>query len=379
MYYNFECYHEALTWKPDFVILNQISQNENIAFAKYLKKCGTRVIVLNAELVFLEEDMYFKYAADCNDYVDYLFESGGDRKFKLLCKYSHLARNKIKMMGTPKLDPYLDVVRKKFPITRPYQGKLNPAKKTVCICTSFCFSNGTWNKVKNNIAYQRLGKTRVESTARTQRELQRKFIELTKNIVRTGRCNVIFRCHPLEDSQTYHRAFDSIPEIIFDNTIHPAELFTAADLIIHRSSTLAVESWIYNIPSVSYDPIPTTIMPLSQFARFEKVIHDQSMLLAFVKWFLRGREAPFMVKERKKYLQDSFGFKKNAQSPASKRIAAFMTTIPVSDKRFVLHPYIIYFYTLNMLRILFFKKHIYEVIGMVKGPQYMKKVIHDST
>ena len=86
-----ECFHDVSTWKPDFVFLNQVNQNENIELAKFAKRSGAKIIVLNAELLYTNKSIRTKYAPGCNEYVDYTIETGGPKTIEFFLKYTHLA------------------------------------------------------------------------------------------------------------------------------------------------------------------------------------------------------------------------------------------------------------------------------------------------
>jgi len=371
-YMNFECYHEVFVWKPDFVILNQINQNENIDFAKFAKLCGIRICVLNAELLWSNERIKIKYAPDCNDYVDYTIEAGDKSKLEVIHKYSNLDENKIKMLGTPKLDIYLPIIKKNLHIASPYVHQIDRSKKTVCICSSFHPADLEWQKVKHNIVYQKIGEKNVNEFARLYTLTRAQYIQLGKDLVKQGRWNVIFRMHPLENPQFYIEQFRDTQNIIVDNTIRPSQLFKIADLIIHRSSTLALEAWTSDVKTISFNPVPNDLIPLDSFTNFEQVFFTKDALLKYFPRIMKNKIMAYKQHDRKKFLKQEFGFVKVSNISASEKIADFLATINIFPKKSIFHPYIIYYYILNSIRVICLKKYIYEIIGFIKGKEYMR-------
>lgn len=370
---NFECYYDVYSWKPDFVILSQVNQNENIEFAKYAKKCGSRVIILNAELLFSLDRMPIRYASDSDKYVDYTIEGGNAEKYRRMVKFSHLHKDKIKMLGYPKFDVYLPTVRNKLEINRTYGYKLDGTKRTVCICTSFPEADTQWKEVKNNVAYKHFGEQKVRGMFRYQYRMRQLYIKLAKSLLRLKKYNVIFRVHPLEPRDAYIKTFASDPGLIFDNTVSQSDLFSVTDFLIHRTSTIALEAWMMNVPTATYEPIENELMPLNRFTKYEKVMRSQQALTDYLAGYFSKNSRPSFSVLQRGFLKDEFGFMKNSPLSASERIAAFLSRCSVDKKKkTVIHRYVLIYILFSFLRLLLGRNHVYEVIGLVKGDEYMR-------
>jgi len=370
-YMNFECYHEVFSWKPDFVMLSQVNQSENIEFAKYAKRTGAIVLVLNAELLFTDSSIRLKYDRDCNNYVDFTIEWGSMNKLDLLTRVSHLNREKIKILGAPKFDLYMRSEENTHQDLLPYTGRLNKSKKTVCFCTSFDYWNASWEWVKDNVGYKEGGKKAFDFLVQTNKQMARDYVVTAKQLARTNKYNIIFRNHPLEDPEFYLSELKNVKNIIFDNKVSQKSLFRVVDLIVHRSSTIAVEAWIYNIRTVTFDPINDSRSELFSFTRLERIFHSRGPLLDYIHRSLHLKRKPYNFMSHKKYLMEEFGFVRNGKSTSSERIANFLETVPLKKKQFAIHLYVMYFYILSIAKLVLFRKYIYEVIGLFKGKTYL--------
>src|SRR5258708_3260208 len=372
-YANFEFYKTIFLWQPDIVIVGQVNQQENINVAKYAKACGACVVVINSEGTYDDRGEVYRFRKYTNDFVDVLIAWGKKHKEDAL-RFSDIDAKKVVVTGTPKLDMYNSTLAPLVLAEKPYQNQLDPKKKTICVSTAFASADVTWDMVKGNLVYQKLGRELVEIRHKGQRTSRDQFIKLALLLAKKNRYNVIFRIHPLEQPDYYLQHLASQKNIIFDNDIIPARLFTVTDLLVHRTSTLGTEAWITDIPTLCFDPLYDQDHDMMPFTSYEELFHTIPEILAFLQQNPSLKYVDKYRKEKKEYLQYWFNYSKDDAQLASKKIATIFKKMTFKQKHHVWHPNGAISLGLAFAAHLLGKKYAYEVIAMKKGEEYRKIV-----
>ena len=373
LYSNFEIYYQIFQFQPDFIILGQVNQNENIAIAQYAKRSGTKIIVINQEGTYHEihDNLCMLFGEKCNDYVDTQIV-WGLQHLKDISRYSNIDSSKIYVCGTPKFDLYHPKIFTYFKHHPPYQSKLDLNKKTICLATSFQEADSVWANVENNIAYQELGQKKFEESVKYHKILRDNFISLAQQLVATNQYNIIFRPHPLEQDTYYQNKIADSKNIIFDNTINSAELFTVTDLLIHRTSTLATEAWIVGIPTISFDPIKNIDNTMLPFTRNEHNLNTTNQVISFLENWSKVKPIQDQFKTQKwQYLERWYGLHPKQKSFSAQKIIKVLNIQTCQPKKKIINKYIFTFLILNFLRRFLRKRYIYEVLGILKGKNYL--------
>lgn len=372
-YANFELYSTVFTWQPDIVVIGQVNQQENIDVARYAQRCGAYVVVLNTEGTYDDRGEVYRFGKETNDFVDILIAWGKKHKEDAL-KFSNIDSRKVIVAGTPKLDMYRPQLASLLLVKKPYQDRLDPKKKTICVSTAFPSTEMSWEKIKDNLVYQKLGRKMVELRTRGQQKSRDTYIELALLLAKQDRYNVIFRIHPLEQPQYYRECLQHEKRIIFDNEIIPAKLFTVTDLLVHRTSTLGTEAWITNVPTICLDPLYDEDREMMPFTNYEKIFHTIPEIVIFLDKHKNLNFPDKYKKEKEEYLKYWFNYVKSDKQLSSKKIALILKQLPDRKKHRVWHNNVGISFGLAMLALLLYKKYPYEIIALRKGEKYRQIV-----
>ena len=370
-YSNFELYSSLFFWRPDFLFLGQVNQNENIAYAKYAQQLGITVVILNCEGTY--DETKYDHLFGSPEYFDFMFAWGTQQKSDLV-KIDHIPVKKIITTGTPKFDVYHPRVFESNLYPKPYQEFLNPHKKTIVIATSFPLAETAWKQVAQNLAYQELGQHQFEEIMTSQQELRKQYIRLAIELSKLNKYNIVFRIHPTESSHFYGQKLKKIKGVIVDNNVSTPCLFKVSDILIHRTSTIATEAWIKNIFTISFDPLPGKQTDLFPFTQLDLRFKDCAKLVDFLNQS-KTFKAEKQLAQRRDYLQRWYSLRIDDADLAAERIAQVIgekfkkNQAPV--RNFVFRYEIFVVFLLNICRSILRKKYLYEVIGIMKKEPYL--------
>lgn len=370
LYSNFEVYWHIATWKPDILLLGQVNQNENIAVAEYASKSGTVVAVLNCEGIYDPKEKITRFGSHINDIVDILF-AWGKQHYLDAIRSTDISPEKVFITGTPKFDIYKPPLRDYFKKT-PVKNKKYSDKKTICISTSLTMIGVKWSQVKHNVIYKRQGKESFERHTILQKRIRKELIALAKQLACSGKYVIIFRPHPLEPVNYYKSQFAHDSLITVTNSMIPLQLFSVIDLLIHRSSTLATEAWICNIPTASYDPVYNLDGNIVDMSLIEPLFHSKASL---IKWIDDGYTFSSVVHQnRLQYLKDWYSIDEHDTETAARKITKVFSTIEPKRKKLTFHLFLLIYCMLSVMKTIFIKEYIYEVIAVIKGDEYLTKM-----
>jgi len=368
IYANYEVYHTIFSWHPDIVLLGQVNQNENISVARYAHKVGATVVILNCEGSYSKENSKVFFGININDFVDY-YLVWGRQQYLDINDLTNIKETKVFQCGTPKFDVYHPKILSFYHKKMPYQKQFNECKPTICIACSFLGADSDWNMVKNNIAYKDISKEIFEKQAVYQKQLRKSYINLSKKISDTHLFNIILRVHPLENDFEYRKALVRQQNVYIDNSIPPVRLFSAINLLIHRTSTLAIEAWIANIPTISFDPILNSDNGMLEFTKFERKFSNQFDVVKFIK-LNKNKFVSKIISEQRSFLKNRYGVDKNNAQFSSEKITAIISSIKLKPKQRVWHFNIVLYYLFEVLKMILNLSYNFQVIGLFKGQNY---------
>jgi surface carbohydrate biosynthesis protein len=377
-YANFEVYALIAQWRPDILILGQVTQTENIQVGEYGRKTGAWVVVLNCEGTYNPQKQVRRFGKKVNHFVDYML-AWGKQHYHDAQKFSDLPKEKVVITGTPKIDLYLPALQPFYAAMTGYEKQLQPRRKTICLCTSFASADQTWEHVKKNNVYADMGEEENKRIVAGQKKLRDEFIALAKDIVKLNKYNLIFRIHPLEDKEYYQQHLASIKsEIIFDNTLVPQKLLTQVDLLIHRTSTLATEAWMKGVATLSFDPIFNDDSEILDFTQLNPLFHNRHKVVEFIKQELtHSSSKKYLTTAKKKYLKHWYSWDSKDPILASNKITDLLLRLKKRTKKTTFSKYVLIHLGLWVLKVILRKKYVYEVIGMIKGQEYVTTMRHN--
>lgn len=370
-YANFEVYHEIFSWQPNYILLGQVNQNENIAVAQYAAQCGVKVVVLNCEGIYNSHELVVRFGSNISSYVSVLLAWGKQHAIDAV-KTTGLPAKRIIITGTPKFDIYKKTFSNFFLKSKPKISQLQSSKPVICISTSLTIADSPWSQVAHNVVYKEKGRASFEERTARQRLLRDEFIALAKNLSETKKFILLFRPHPLESTAYYIQAFKDHKNVVINNTLLPLHLFSYISLLIHRSSTLATEAWMHSIPTATFDPIDNIDKNVFDFTAIEPIFSTKE---AVINWVVdENYKQKNNANAIKKFLTNWYDFDmNNAELSASKILAVFKKLKPAKPKP-QLHSFVLIFYILTLFRFILGKNYVYEVIAMFKGKDYLKNM-----
>lgn len=370
-YANFEVYHEIFSWQPNYILLGQVNQNENIAVAQYAAQCGVKVVVLNCEGIYNPHELVVRFGSNISSYVSILLAWGKQHATDAVLT-TGLPAKRIVITGTPKFDVYKKPFSNFFLKSKPNIPQLKSTKPVVCISTSLTIADSPWSQVAHNVVYKEKGRADFEERTARQRLLRDEFIDLAKKLSETKKFVVLFRPHPLESTTYYTQAFKDYKNVVINNTLLPLHLFSYISLLIHRSSTLATEAWIHAIPTATFDPIDNIDKNVFDFTAIEPLFSKKEAVL---RWVIdETYKQKNSAQATKKFLTNWYDFDVNDSELSATKITAVFKKLKPTKPKPQFHSFVLIFYILSIFRFILGKKYVYEVIAMFKGKDYLKNM-----
>lgn len=375
---NFEVY--GVLWRelPDIFMVGQVNQDENISAAKFAHALGIKVVVLNCEGTYDDTQVVRRFGDKVNSYVDVLIAWGKKHEEDAL-KFSDISANKIFVCGSPKFDFFVTSIYQQI-VRKLTHSK--STKKTICISTAFSTAENTWEEVKNNAVYRAIGEKKVKLIINQQRKLRDAYIALAIQISQLPNWKVVFRTHPLEDVTYYQEKLAKHSKIIFDNVTPSSQALSTFDLVIHRTSTLALEAWCAHVPTASYDPIKNADGEMLQFTAFNPIFYSEKEIIDHLK--KEDFSIPSHVKQKRaEFLQYWTGVETIKPRLASQTITQVINQLiknsKLSDSKVwrrvkgCLDLYLTINFMIWLIRTILGYRYSFEVIALFKGSSYLKK------
>lgn len=290
--------HKVNQIQPHLLIISQVFENSCRQIAKQVKDAGGYVAILPSEVRYSEAyEHLVKSSLDFDNLVSVLFMPGST--LTNLFGKTDINKKKFIITGSPKIDLSFSkktISRKellnKYSIPR--------GSKNIFIFTSFLETDLDYMKndplFSNHLSFKSEFNTAVLLT----RKIYMNMIHtLAKEF---PSYNIIIKPHPLE--KTKYDFENRNVYLIEDETIH--DCFNSIDLAIHWSSTVAIECWIKNIPTLQFFPKVLKTSTLSDFSYGNPVFYSTDTLIDGVNKYLKKPIEKKYVEFQKKYLLKTF-------------------------------------------------------------------------
>jgi len=225
-----------------------------------LKKNNIKISSIDEEAGLILNDLVpfakARFTKDDFKDADKIFCWGKD-DYKTLNFLFNQYKNKLILSGSHRFD----MMREEFDnYWKPYDTN----KKYITISGNFNLVNGFIHKSKIISDLERQGyfsrsEKYKEGLINTIDDMEKKFPKFLEmlNIIIKKFPNEIFylRPHPLERIETWHKHFSKFENVKISKDGNINEQLVNSKLLIHNSCTSAFHSFLYKIPTVSYEPV----------------------------------------------------------------------------------------------------------------------------
>ncbi len=288
--------------QPEMVFISQIIENVTRDIAGYVRKSGALLCVLPVEFTFSEADydQIFNKNQGYNKYLDYYFLTG-PKMLNAALRLSDIARSKMFVTGTPKVDLYKNINAKKVLSRTEFIDRYGITQdlKNVFVFTSFPITPLSY------LRKQKVLKDKMDLLTKWNRRVidTRKIYikDIAKLCIDFPDCNIILKPHPLEDVSYYKEITSKNFYLVDDITFN--DVVKSIDLAIYWHSTIATECWISNINVIQYIPVNNFENLESDFTRGNPSIDNYKDLKKGVLKYLHQKLDKKYLNYQKNYLK----------------------------------------------------------------------------
>jgi surface carbohydrate biosynthesis protein len=311
--------------RPDCVVLNHFWGNQYQQLAVRMREAGTTMVVLPTEgagrPIFHEVDR-----GDVTDFslIDRLY-SWGPRNSQAMLARGAVPPDRLVTSGCPRTDfyrqPLMGAVTPRSEFAAEHG--LDPAQPIVTWATQFPHAAISrddpreWDLYCRSMTDFGLDRcfTSVGVDFRVMPEYHRNLRDASADLFFAyARANpglqFILKPHPNEKREFYEaRIRDAgVANVRFCRVDYMWNVLHAADVLLHRHCTTAVEAWLWKKPTIEFATIPDEFMAWPEREAGSHVARDFGELDALVRDFLAGRTIePEREAIREAYIRDWFG------------------------------------------------------------------------
>ena len=314
-------------FKPDCVVINNLFSRRNRRLAQLLKKLNVIIILLPTEGAVRPE---FKKIMD-GDFANYdlidLILPWSEISAKGIRKRWRFSKERVKVAGYNRLDFYnkkmINIVEKKDIFCSRHD--LNPNKPIVTWATQYGYAFlihkekysqhfEQWlresKETGQSSCWKEIGinpKDIPKIHAKGRENAGKAFFKLTKIFPNV---QFLIKPHPSEDIDYYKNLIieNSSKNVILLQKEYIWDVLNATDIELHRHCTTAIESWVWNKPTIemAMDSHPKLIWKDRE--RGSDVVKTDKELIKIISKYIKNSEVSNNIKSfRKNYIKKWFG------------------------------------------------------------------------
>jgi len=308
--------------QPDVVFISQVVETVCRKLANYVLISGGLLYVLPAEITIISaiEQLLLNPAIKYDKYLSRIFIPGV--RYAQLLKKSDINKNKITIVGSPKIDCLLEEENATFMSKKQLclAEKLDIDKKNLFIFTSFVKADEKY--LRSDKSLNSSVKKMLESNICVELTLSNYIRTIKKLSLDFPNWNIIIKPHPLEEASIYMTALkDSSVTVIANKSLY--DVIKSVDLAIHWSSTVSSECWVRNIKTLQYAPYKKYNNFLTENRLGNPLLHSYAQLKSAIKKYAVQSLEQKYLDFQTNYLKNNF-FMLDGKS--CKRISSIVTS-----------------------------------------------------
>ncbi len=255
---------------PGIVHMKSLAPSEkNLTNIKCLVKHGNLVTSQDEEHGLLDQSYdwftQIRFSAETLDKVSTLFTWGSHDTAALHARYPIYAK-KIMATGSPRVDFWRPDFAPYYYQNVPGQPNLESYKPYILIVSSFVKVLNE-NRIWNVIATQRKGgffernaedEFRLYEISSYQTRLVKEFVKLIRRLsVTYPDLKIVIRPHPVESISAWVKMIGDYPNLVVTREGTISNWIRHAVVLIHNSSTSALEAAACKVPCIAFRPLPS--------------------------------------------------------------------------------------------------------------------------
>lgn len=252
-----------MKYLPKGIFLDKGAGSPHAKLFSYYKSIGGRIVALDEEGLLINYNQYLNYSRGSKEALKHadLFFAWGKKDSYLWSLKEEGYSSKIVLAGNPRIDLLRPEVRGIF--NEDVETLANIYSPFILINTNFApynFKSGANNYLKYLLSTNKIKDKDSEAffleKIEHYNQLFHSFVEMIRKLSRMfNNHTFIVRPHPSENHQTWESIFKKHNNVIVRHEGNVVPWILASEAVIHNSCTTGIESFLLNVPVISYRPI----------------------------------------------------------------------------------------------------------------------------
>lgn len=281
----------------------------------YYKSIGNRIVALDEEgLVIPNDNEYLNYrvSKEALKYADLVF-AWGKKHSHLLSLKEEECSSKIVLAGNPRIDLLKPEVRGIF--NEEVERLTNIYSPFILINTNFApynYKSGANNYLKHLLSTNRIKDKDSEvfylEKIEHYNQLFHSFVEMIRKLSRMfNNHKFILRPHPSENHQIWESIFKKHSNVIVRHEGNVVPWIIASEAVIHNGCTTGIESFLLNVPVISYRPIVSDCYDKKLPNELSRQAYNLKELISILEKIIKEsniEESFFQIKKKKDIVKE---------------------------------------------------------------------------
>ncbi len=331
----------APTFKPDMVIYNNLYDPSANLYAKYLHDMGVKIVILPTEGITFsdEQSLLFSHKYVGINFVD-AYMSWNKLMFNTIVQNNVLPADRVAVLGCCRFDFYSKEMAG-CRNTREYfyhKYAIPKENKNILITTNFANAEfwPDYDFLQKDLDRQRAKGIKTFSDAgklaKHEYDYRERVFEAVFELCRQlSGINIIIKYHPSEKVSVYYKLVDNLKKVNSNVFLVEGEyiwdLLNISDIVVQRSSTVAIEAWLMEKQTIELELMPTLNHFLQpRYKDGSHVVVDNKQLVEVVTNVLRNPDE-HLTKLKKSRQQILDYVVSNRKGGATENVAQYINTM----------------------------------------------------
>lgn len=304
---------------------------------KILKKRGHYICATDEEGLFYRNPESYLRRISLNSLkaLDLFFAWGNEQANIISKKYPQI-KNKIKVVGNPRIDilrrEYINIYKKENDYIKKKYGKF--------ILVNSNFPDVTTNTLKGKISEIEFLTNNVEEKEKEfwknffkyKSELFNLFLKAIKELAKSTSLRIVIRPHPAENPDLWIKEFKGFENVAIVYKYSANPWIIESEIVIHNGCTTGIEAFLMKKPVIAYRPIKSALYDQNLPNLVSKEINDEDELLNLVRLISENNDSlPIEYNKKLELLNDHIKF---GEGLSSERILEFLELFDIKAKSF---------------------------------------------
>lgn len=259
------------SFRPHMVIYNNLYEKDRNEYARHLKSCGIKILILPTEGITFsdQQTLLFTHKYSGIDFID-LYLAWNSLMHNAILENSVLPESKVRLVGNCRFDFYLPPLSRLLKSRDYFLHKYGMPLKHMNILITTNYANAEFwpntSFLEKNLEKQRANGIPVFSDATKLAKYEYEYRKMMFDIIiefskKQQDINLLLKYHPSERKILYQRFADELktlnPNVFLIEGEYIWDVLNISDLVIQRCSTVAIEAWLMGKYTAEVELLPS--------------------------------------------------------------------------------------------------------------------------